>query len=361
MKRIILTCLTLSPFSTFAKTISVSGPSQLSAALKSAKGGDIIRLSNSGNYSVSINASKNAEKYALFSSEVIIESASSSKAVFSNVSLTKVKNLTFRNIRFVSPDSNKILITLQTVTNIKLQSCDVIGKPVSGYGAGTGIKGGGSTNIEISNTLVESFKTGLQIFTTNGLYINNNRFDKIAYDVMQLNLDQNVEVTNNYMRKVSHPDGDAHQDLIQFTNDGSGTSATNVLISNNTLEAADPMTHGIYFGNANARKNPTKANFYKNVRILNNKVYTSQALAIAIGHTEGLVIEGNDVQQHPDVTRTTTVSFPVIRVETKSTGVTLRSNTTTLLPSAANSDKNWTPQTNPSSWVVSGNRIVPRR
>ncbi len=361
MKMMLLTFILSSSVSAFGATYNVNSSSQLSSALAKARGGDVINLAG-GNYgALSLSASSYAQRYAKYSGEVIVQAAGSTQPIFSNITLRAVTNLTLRNIKVVSSSTVNDLVILQSVSGVKLDGCDLFGKLSSGYGTAKGLKIAGSKNVQILNTLVTGFRTGMQAYNTDGLILRFNEFNNISYDVMQLNLDYNVLIDNNNLRKRSPPGGDSHQDVIQFTNDGGSLPAANIVISNNILEADDSNSHGIYFGNANARINPVRSNFYKNIRIVNNKVYTAHLLGIAIGHVEGLTIEGNDVQQHSSVSRTTKVSYPVILVESKSTGVVIRSNITTEQPTAADSNSNWIVKPKPSSWNISSNTIVNRR
>lgn len=288
-------------------TYKVSTQSQLKSAINSAHGGDSIVL-KAGNYgSLYISGEK-------FSSTVKITSESNSNpATFSKVSLTNVSNLTFDNV-------------------------DLQGTIKSGYGTGVGLRVNTSTNITMQNSDLDGFSKGVQSWGNTNFKLINNNFDRISYDGIVVGHTQGVTIQGNDIDMHAH--GDIHRDAIQFYNQGSRAVSSNVSIKNNIIETDDGITHGIYFGNADAKYGNT-SEFYKNVAIENNTVKTGQMLGIAIGATQGLSVRNNVVVQSDEFYSKKTVNIPMILIDKDAKSVSLSGNTVLKAPVIADDGHNW--------------------
>lgn len=346
-------------------TLRAKNTTELLAALSRAKGGDVIKLAK-GNYSsFSLNGTNTVHKYiSRYSSEVIIESESTSEqAIFPSIKILAGINMTFRNITFqsTSTDNSKRLVDLGLVTNIKFIGVKILGKTLGGYGRGFGIYvGSTSSGLIIENSNFRSLNNALNVYSVNGLRVSNSNFTNINYDVVQMAYVSNVLVENNLMVKNSDPNNDIHQDLIQIANSlgNSRAAASNITIRANRLESTNAGTHGIFIDNQKAKSSKNKDDFYRSIVIENNDIYSSQALGIAVAHTIGVVVRGNQLLQHPNGQSTSYARIPQVRMDVSNENVSVENNTGPLMPVAAGGS-NWTPTTIPAAkgWVFSSNTV----
>ena len=288
-------------------TYKVSTQSQLKSALNSAKGGDSIVL-KAGNYG---NLYVSGEKYS--STVKITSESNSNPATFSKVSLTNVSNLTFDNI-------------------------DLQGTIKSGYGTGVGLRVNSSTNVTVQNSDIDGFSKGIESWGNTNFKVIGNNLDRIGYDGIVVGHTQGVTIQGNDIDMHAH--GDIHRDGIQFYNQGTKAVSANISIKNNVIKTDDGITHGIYFGNADAQGGNTRE-FYKNVAIENNTVKTGQMLGVAVGATQGLSVRNNVVVQSDEFYSKKTVNIPMILIDKDAKSVSLSGNTVLKAPVIADDGHNW--------------------
>ena len=288
-------------------TYKVSTQSQLKSALNSAHGGDSIVL-KAGNYG---NLYVSGEKYS--STVKITSESNSNPATFSKISLTNVSNLTFDNV-------------------------DLQGAIKSGYGTGVGLRVNSSSNVTVQNSDFDGLNKGIESWNNTNFKVIGNNFDRIGYDGIVVGHSKGVTIQGNDIDMHAH--GDSHRDGIQFYNQGLKAASSNVSIKNNVIKTDDGITHGIYFGNADA-KNGNTGEFYKNVAIENNTVKTGQMLGVAIGATQGLSVRNNVVVQSDEFYSKKTVNIPMILIDKDARSVSLSGNTVLKAPVIADDGHNW--------------------
>jgi len=348
-----------------ATVFTVKNGAELIETLSRAKGGDTIRL-QPGNYgNLSWNGTTTKHKFLKsYTSEVKITSVSqSNRAVISSLKAYALKNLTFEGISFKTSSASR-LVEIYLSENVKFNDVNFTGRTSNSYGEGNGLYvSSDNKNIQVLNSRFESFRTALNLYRIDGLTVDNNDFSNIAYDVVQMAYVYNVLIQNNLMIKRANPALDNHQDVIQIANDATDAATSrNIVIRSNRLEADDPRTHGIFINNVRAKASGRTSDFYQNIVIENNEIFTIHTLALAAADINGLTIRGNVLRQNPKATSTHPVAIPAVRIGHRCTNVQATGNTLHLAVAAADSEKSWALlPTAPSAWRISPNTIVPLR
>ena len=338
--------------------VSVSDASELKKALDSASRGDKIVL-DPGNYgTLSLNGSSRKADYKF--DDITITSKSGSKpAVFSEVNLANVTNVTFDGIRFEADGGNGKPFLFNKTTGISILNSEIEGRTSGGYGTGHGLWVIESADFRLENSEIRDFATGAHFRSVDDLEVVDNSLSGISYDGMLLARIDGVLIEGNRI-EMNGKAGTAHRDMIQFWNRDSNHPSEDIVIRDNTLIAGETVTHGIYIANDVAHRGGGLDSFYSDVVIENNTIKSGQVMGILVGQTADLTIRGNTVLQHAAVDSTRPVDIPVIRVEDSSRDVSITGNVTHRTPEAVSSGNNWQSEgkSSPGGWTISGNRIV---
>jgi hypothetical protein len=326
-------------------TYNVSSDNELVSALRSADGGDQIRLS-SGTYSLS---ARNLD----YSSEVTI---TGSGAQFDRINLTNASNLTFDGVDMVASGGVGKPFVFRQTSNVTVRNATVDGVTEGGYGDGHGLWIAHGDDFTLENSTIKDFNVGLYVLSVNGLDIRNNEVSNIARDAMILGRIHDASIADNDI-SLHTKNGTKHTDGIQLWNTGGNDPASNVSITGNYIATNNSASHGIYAGNGNGNGNTST--HFQDIEIRGNTIVSAQLSGIAVGETSGLDIVGNVVLQDTDFRSGSEIRTPVIRVAGESRDVTITGNTTHETPAA--SGDNWQELRSgiPGEWNVSNNRIVP--
>lgn len=348
-----------------ATVFTVKNGTELIQTLSRAKGGDTIRLQPGSYGNFSWNGTKTEHKFLKsYTSEVKITSASQSNpAVISSLKAYALNNLTFEGITFRAAGASR-LVEIYLSSNVKFNNVDFIGRTSNSYGEGNGLYvSSDNKNIQILNSRFQSFRTALNLYRVDGLTVDNNDFSNIAYDVMQMAYVYNVLIQNNLMVKRANPALDNHQDVIQIANDlTDAATSRNIVIRSNRLEADDARTHGIFINNVRAKASGRTADFYQNIVIEDNEIFTIHTLALAAADINGLTIRGNLLRQNSKATSKHPIAIPAIRIGHRCTNVQATGNTLHFAVAAADAGNGWALLTRaPSAWRITPNTIVPLR
>ncbi|WP_334128572.1 LamG-like jellyroll fold domain-containing protein [Sneathiella sp.] len=281
-------------------TITVSNSAQLSAALKSATGGETIVLS-SGNYG-DFNISN-----AKFSSEVTIVSANPDKmAVFDTITVQNSSNIIFDSVEVdfkptVNTYSHDSSVMVSRSSDIIIRNSHIEGEvatqngvgSVAGYPVGRGITIQYSTDVTLEANDVSYFHKGIVLHETNGTDIVNNSIEHLRGSHIVGTDVHNVEVDSNYFGAVTpHNYGGTgdHGDYIHFwINNGQSKDSANITITDNyfTQASGDPMM-GIYI-----EDHWDTAAKFKNIVIDNNVMHLAHRQAILIEGADGVQVTNN--------------------------------------------------------------------
>ena len=316
-------------------TYKVANQSQFKSALNSAKSGDniVMKAGNYGNVTIS------NEK---FSSKVTISSESSSNpATFTKLYMTNSSNITFKGVEFdyTSSSGSTIPFNVKSSSNLTFDNVTFDGLTQSGHGTGVGLKVYSSSNVTVQNSDFVNFNKGMETWNNTNFKLLNNDFNNIAYDGVVVGHSKGVLIQGNEIN-IRNAVGDNHRDVIQFYNQGSKAPSSDVTIKGNVLTADNGITHGIFFGNNDARGGGS-SEFYKNVTIEGNTIKTGQVLALAMGGAQNVSIKKNIVIQNEDFYSKKTVNIPMILIDKDAKGVSVSGNTVVKAPAIADDSSNW--------------------
>ncbi|MFC4271762.1 hypothetical protein GQF03_16640 [Sneathiella chungangensis] len=290
-------------------TIIVSNSSQLSAALKSATGGETIVL-NSGNYGSLSVSNLN------FSSEVTIVSANpDNMAVFSTVNVSYSSNVTFDSIEVdyhptASSYSHDSAFMVNRSSDISIVNSVIEGELASttsngnaaGYAAGRGVTIQYSDDVKLDGNVIDTFGKGVVLHESEQVEILNGSIENVRTSHIVGADVHDVTVDGNYFG-ASNPYGyggsNDHGDNIHFWIDSSQSEdSANITITNNFFDQSDGFPiMGVYIedhGNTAAK--------FENVVIDNNVMH--------LGHRQAILIEGADGVQVTNNTMLPSVDDP---------------------------------------------------
>ncbi len=355
--------------------VRVANMAELKTALAAAKGGEII-LAAGGNY-----GKLDLLNYAPPSTVTIGSADKANPPVFSMMTLDGVKNLKLAGLKFIYEGpvvyhkidgalditkSENITILNSLFEGFTVQLGQYIPKPdprnvfnndLTGFGAGQGINIEGSKNIDLLGSTFKNFTVGTNYNNTiTGLMKGNTIIDS-AYDSMDFGGVQNVVVDGNYVPSMKSPAGLEHKDLIQLRK--AGTRTENFQVINNVLVSTQ-NNHALWFGNENAAESLGVENFYRNIKIADNKIYSSHPHGIAVNQVIGLEITNNILARNMFSTSPlTTAKFPRISVLDTALNVVVTGNTTAIAPRAFNTSTASTPTVpTPAAWNITNNTIT---
>lgn len=283
------------------KTITVTSSAELSAALKSATGGETIVLSGQAKFSLSL-ADHNP------ASTVTITSADpQAPATFETVSLTRCSNITIDSVDFNSAGTTRA----SWLNDLNITDCSkialinsVMTNTATAFNDGTATVGDNaisiydSDGITIAGNTIQNYYNSLHAHRSSDIIIEGNELTKIQGDGMQFSAITNMLIKDNYLHDfLGSLHSLNHDDMIQFWTSGTTAPTSNITITGNILDSqSGSATQGIFFGNEVVRADPTNtAMYYQNVVIDNNFVRNGEGNGIAVYYTNGLQITNNAV------------------------------------------------------------------
>lgn len=269
-------------------TIHVSNAAELTAALKSAKGGETILL-KAGTYDPV------ALKGIMPGSNVTIASADpANQAVLTGLVFRDSANITVRNLDLFDKDpATTSDFRIQNGTNISFDHVKVYSlEGDAGHSAQPFIVRD-STNVSISNSEFTNARYGISLLNNNGITIDNNYFHELRTDGVRAGGNSNVTITDNYFTDFRPANGD-HADAIQFWTTNTTTSAKNILISGNAIVRGEGGAIQGIFMNDETGKLP-----YQNVVIENNLAVGTLYHGIKVAAAANLSVTGNTVAGMP--------------------------------------------------------------
>lgn len=232
--------------------ITVSNTSSLAAALKSAVGGDTIKLLP-GTYS-----DLSFKQPAIFNNPVTITSADlKNPAVITDFTLNGWKGLTFSQIEMRALDRPDLIGAHDgSYVAFKFKQCsDIVVDRVRVYGSLDNNPGNDVSGISFSDgskfTVVDSefeqLKRAILVGRSENVKITGNNIHDMRSDGTNFVEVKKVEITNNTFSSFFPKDGD-HPDAIQFLTKNALTASTDIKISNNVMIKGDgKYFQGIFF------------------------------------------------------------------------------------------------------------------
>lgn len=270
---------------------SVNSTSALLAAIGKAKSGDTVQVA-SGTYS-GVKLSDIA-----INGNVTITSADASRpAVFTDMTMRGSSGLTLRGLEFYAdPAKGDNVFQVSKSSNIVLDKLWV-------HGSMNGHPGDDvapmivrdSNNVTVSNTKFEQVWNALSILNNDGVKILNNSFSDIRTDGIRGGGTSNLQISGNYFTDfypkwgVNGQDGD-HPDAIQLWTTNTTVAAKNITITDNVVvRGKGDAIQGIFLRDEQ-NKLP-----YENVKITGNTVIGAMANGISVDGVKGLTVQDNRV------------------------------------------------------------------
>jgi len=267
-------------------TIHVSNSAELAAAVRNAKGGEIIAAA-AGTYGPIALRDINP------ASNVTITSADpSARAVLTGLNLQDSSNITFRSVEFYDRDARtandfNVKASANLVFDqIKLSSNDIAkGNPFL-------IRW--SENVTISNSEFTDVRYAINLLNNDGVTIEKNYFHDIRGDGIRGGANSNIAIAYNYFTDFRPATGD-HADAIQFWTSGTKARAHDIAITSNVIMRGDGGVMQGIFMNDEAGNLP-----YKSVLIQDNLVVGAMFNGIRLANGVDVKVIGNTVTGMPD-------------------------------------------------------------
>ncbi|HET6971332.1 MAG TPA: right-handed parallel beta-helix repeat-containing protein [Phenylobacterium sp.] len=270
---------------------TVSTTAELTAALKGAHGGDTIQLA-SGSYSaVAINGLH-------FAQDVTITGATGANAVVNGLDIYQSNGLTFSNLEFTAtPAMGAVGMNVASSQDIHFDSIrlhgSLDGDPTNDTG---GLMLRESSNVSVTHSTFEQLYWGIGHSNDSGVTISGNTIHDMRMDGIRGGGSSNVTVSDNVFKSFHPVDGD-HDDAIQFWTTNTTTSAHDIVVKNNVFERGDgKVVQGVFLNNEVAGLP------YQNVTISGNLVVGGAYNGIYVKEGSNVQISDNVVQGYTDQT-----------------------------------------------------------
>lgn len=271
-------------------TFSVNSSAALVSALSKAKSGDVVKVS-SGTYSNIV------VRDLKIAGNVTITSADANKpAVFTDLLVQNSSGLTFQNLEFAAGAGKVSPFQVRTSSNILLDKLNVHGTlngDVNDDGSPLMIRL--SNNVTVSNSEFQQAEHALSFLDNDGLKIVNNNFHDLRVDGVRGGGTSNLLISNNYFTNfypkmgTKEVSGD-HPDAIQLWTTNTTASATNITITDNLVVRGDGLpVQGIFF------RDQVGDLPFKNVTVSGNTVIGGISNGIGLNGIDGLVATNNEV------------------------------------------------------------------
>ncbi len=327
-------------------TFNVSNARELDSALDDARSGDKILLAQ-GNYG---ELDINGRSFPTFAGNgaVTIASASDSRpAVFNEMDLRNVSNVTLEGLEFDDGGGSGKAFVVYNSDGVTIRDSSFEGVVRNGYAASWGLQILKAEDITVEGSEFRNFTKSASFIDIEDLVVRNNDFWGASIDSMVFGDVHDVRIEGNEVhdQKVNAK----HTDMIQFWAVQKGQVSSDVTIKNNVLySGGDGETHGIYIGNELVARGGGRSDFYKDFVIENNTVVSGQYHGLSVGATDGLSIRSNTVLQTPGGSDNG-VTIPRIVVDDRAVDVKISGNTAHMISDDGG-----------KSWSVGGNKIVAR-
>jgi len=268
--------------------VTVENADTLMSALRAAHGGDVIVLAP-GNYGEVV-----LRNLQFDTPVTIVSSRADDPAVLQRLVIGSSEGLTFRNLEIqVTPGARGIEVTKGS--NVTLDRLDVHGSKGDGpLGDGVGLHIRNSDGVTVSNSEFSELSHGLAHLDSTHLVISDNRFHDIRIDGVRGGGSSQVEISRNYFTDFHRQAGD-HGDAVQFWTSNTTTGVRDIVVKDNVFVRGEgDVAQGIFFGNE--AKLP-----YENITITGNAIIGGMYNGISINTGHNVVISDNLVLGYTDM------------------------------------------------------------
>lgn len=252
------------------------------AALKAAKGGDIITLAPGTYDGLSFDTLN-------FSPAVTITSADTAHpGKLMHFVMENVSGLTFRNVVFSAEAPTSPAYNIYNGQNITLDHVNVHGS-LDGNPQNDpfGISFFDSNNITVSNSVFQQLSSGLGFTRSSNIVVSGNHIHDMESDALDFNQMSNLRVTGNVIHDIFPVPGD-HPDNMQFMTAGTSVASHDITVSGNLMyKGAGAYAQGIFMGDEVGTLP------FQNVTLSDNLIVGTGWSAIRPTHNIDLTIIGN--------------------------------------------------------------------
>lgn len=270
-------------------TIFIDNTAALNAAIKSAKGGDVIKLAPGVYDGLSVKGGVS------FEINLTITSADpSNPAVISDFRLVNVAGLTFRDLEFAASSSVETkggahwAFSFVDAKNIHFDKIHVHGSldgDPSNDVQGINIRRG--SNITVTDCEFEQLERGLVMGSVDHIKVEGNYIHDLRSDGMDFAEVSFVEVRANVFTNF-RPVGKDHPDAIQFWTSGTKEISHDILVTGNVILRGDGgYTQGIFF------RDQTKEMPFERVTISDNLLVNTGYNAVRVNGAKDLTLTNN--------------------------------------------------------------------
>ncbi|MET0257815.1 MAG: right-handed parallel beta-helix repeat-containing protein, partial [Methylobacterium sp.] len=270
--------------------------------MKHADGGETILLESGSRYSLDL-------KNISFASAVTVKSETPGKpAVFADVKLEHVANLTIDGVKFDSsgesrPDWQPDLFVKDSrgirVVNSVMEGDASAFNDGKVHVATDGVRVSGTNGFTFENNEVSHYNFGIKVTLSDNVKIAGNDLHHMQADGMQFaDVDKIVVDGNEIHDFLGSLFSINHNDMIQFFTSHTTSASDDIVIRNNVLDSGDGhWTQGIFMGNELGIA-------YRDVLIENNTVFNNSFHGITVGVADGVTIRNNSILLNDDTLQT---------------------------------------------------------
>lgn len=266
-------------------TIIVKDTAGLTAALKAAQSGDVIKLAP-GTYS-----SFTISNLSYTGNGLTITSLDANNpAQLTGMNVKGSQGINFSDLEFVVKSATDYPFQVNGSKNISFDRLDVHGSLDGNVANDVGamlIRS--STNVKVTNSEFQELRHGIAHLDNNGVTISDNYFHDIRTDGIRGGGSSNVRIEGNYFTDFHPADGD-HADAVQFWTTNTKASVTDLTITGNVIVrgSGDPI-QGIFF------RDQVGDLPHLNVTITDNLIVGGLYNGIVISGGENVTVSGNVV------------------------------------------------------------------
>ena len=265
-------------------TTQVDSTAALSAALKSAQGGDTILLAP-GTYSGAL-----ISGLSIPGGVTITSADPAHEAVLTNFNIVGSAGLTFSNLEFYAQAPAGYAFQVNKSSDIHFDHISLHGS-LDGDASNdaNGLQVMGSTNVTITNSEFQQLGRAIGVSTTDGATVSGNYVHDIRSDGMDLAQVGNIKVLNNVLKDFTPLSGD-HPDAIQLWTTGTTAASHDLQFSGNLILKGDGSTvQGIFIGDE------TGSLPLQRVTISDNTIVSTGYNAIRVHGAVGLTVTNNNL------------------------------------------------------------------
>lgn len=294
-------------FMSGSDVIVVRNAAELEQAFANATGGEVIELAPGDYGSARL-------RFKSFPENVTIRGAESGEAVFENLVIVDVDNVSFVNIFTeagvpVGSASFPAAVRVSDSSNISFTDSEFRGT-LDGIhdNNASGVFFTNSQNVSVTNSYFLEVNGGISATFSQNLNFSNNRFDGIRQDGFILGAVDDVVIENNDFGQfvTDTTNTRIHAGIIQFFTANVDQGSSNIVIRGNTslqgLEDNFPIG-GIFI------RDEAGGNRFSNVLIEDNLIYTRDADSITVNNGDDVVIRNNTVINSPTSDVTTGINI----------------------------------------------------